>query len=216
MYCQGLNRYIFHRYAMQPWTNRWPGMTMGHWGFHFERTETWWQPGKAWIDYISHCQFLLQQGHAVADAAYFTGESAPVEMRVGNPALPAGYDYDAVNADVLLHGAKVKNGRLTLASGANYAVLILPPDDVNMTPQTLEVPPQTGARRRNRCRPAPATFAESRGFSELRHAGEKTRRRTLGPMRRHQCFGKRRRQRPHRLGQISGRRFRRATFEAGF
>ncbi len=48
------------------------------------------------------------------DAAYFTGESAPVEMRVGNPPLPAGYDYDAVDADVLLHGATVKNGRLTL------------------------------------------------------------------------------------------------------
>ena len=47
MYCQGLNRYIFHRYAMQPWTNRWPGMTMGQWGFHFERTETWWNQGKA-------------------------------------------------------------------------------------------------------------------------------------------------------------------------
>ena len=138
MYCQGLNRYIFHRYAMQPWTNVWPGMTMGQWGFHFERTETWWNQGKPWIDYISHCEFLLQQGRAVADAAYFTGESSPVEMRVGNPELPAGYDYDAVNADVLLHGATVKNGRLTLASGASYAALILPPSDVNMTPQTLQ------------------------------------------------------------------------------
>jgi hypothetical protein len=138
MYCQGLNRYYFHRYAMQPWTNRWPGMTMGEFGFHFERTITWWQQGKSWIDYISHCEYLLQQGHAVADAAYFTGESAPVEMRVGNPALPIGYDYDAVNADVLLHGATVKNGRITLASGANYAVLILPPSDSNMTPEVLE------------------------------------------------------------------------------
>jgi hypothetical protein len=138
MYCQGLNRYVFHRYAMQPWTNRWPGMTMGQWGFHFERTETWWNQGKPWIDYITRCEFLLQQGCAVEDAAYFTGESAPAEMRVGNPALPAGYDYDAINADVLLHGATVKNGRLTLASGASYAALILPPDDVNMTPQTLQ------------------------------------------------------------------------------
>jgi len=58
-------------------------------------------------------------------------------MRVGNPALPAGYDYDAVNADVLLHGATVKGGRVTLASGANYAVLILPPDEVNLTPPVL-------------------------------------------------------------------------------
>jgi hypothetical protein len=113
-------------------------MTMGQWGFHFERTETWWNQGKPWIDYISHCQFLLQQGRAVADAAYFTGESAPVEMRAGNPPLPAGYDYDAINADVLLHRATVENGRITLASGANYAVLILPPDDADMTPQMLQ------------------------------------------------------------------------------
>ena len=138
VYCQGLNRYVFHRYAMQPWTNRWPGMTMGQWGFHFERTETWWNQGRPWIDYITHCQFLLQQGRAVADAAYFTGESAPVEMRAGNPALPFGYDYDAINADVLLHHATVKNGRLNLDSGASYAVLILPPEDANLTPQLLE------------------------------------------------------------------------------
>ena len=138
MFCQGVNRYVFHRYAMQPWTNRWPGMTMGQWGIHFERTETWWSQGKPWIDYISRCEFLLQQGRAVEDAAYFDGQSAPVEMRVGNPPLPPGYDYDAVDADVLLHGATVKNGRLTLASVANYAVLILSPDDINMTPQLLE------------------------------------------------------------------------------
>jgi hypothetical protein len=138
MFCQGLNRYIFHRYAMQPWTNRWPGMTMGQWGFHFERTETWWQQGKPWIDYISRCEFLLQQGRAVTDAAYFTGESAPVELRSGKPTLPAGYDFDGVNADVLLHGATVKNGRLTLASGANYAALILPPADSDLTPPVLQ------------------------------------------------------------------------------
>ncbi|HKW30884.1 MAG TPA: glycosyl hydrolase, partial [Verrucomicrobiae bacterium] len=138
MFCQGLNRYIFHRYALQPWTNRWPGMTMGPWGIHFERTETWWSQGKPWIDYITRCEFLLQQGRAVEDAAYFDGQSAPVEMRAGNPPLPAGYDYDAVDADVLRHGVTVKDGRITLASGANYAVLILPPDDRNLTPPMLQ------------------------------------------------------------------------------
>ncbi|HZT21875.1 MAG TPA: glycosyl hydrolase, partial [Verrucomicrobiae bacterium] len=136
-FCAGLNRYIFHRYAMQPWTNRWPGMTMGQWGFHFERTETWWNQGKAWIDYISRCQFLLQQGRYVADAAYFDGQSAPVEMRAGHPPLPPGYEWDAIDADVLMHHATVKNHRLHLDSGASYAVLILPPDDPNMTPPLL-------------------------------------------------------------------------------
>ena len=138
MFCQGVNRYTFHRYAMQPWTNRWPGMTMGQWGIHFERTETWWNEGKPWIGYVTRCEFLLQQGRPIQDAAYFDGQSAPVERRDGDPAMPKGYDFDAVDADVLLHGATVKNGRLMLASGANYAVLILPPSDINMTPQMLE------------------------------------------------------------------------------
>jgi hypothetical protein len=138
MYCRGLNRYTFHRYAMQPWTDRFPGMTMGPWGFHFERTETWWQQGKAWISYIQHCQFLLQQGHGFADVAYFTGESTPVETRDGNPALPPGYDYDDINADVLLHGATVKNGRITLPGGASYALLVLPPEDPDMRPELLQ------------------------------------------------------------------------------
>lgn len=137
VFCQGLNRYVFHRYAMQPWTNQWPGMTMGQWGFHFERTETWWNQAKPWIEYITRCEFLLQQGRAVADAAYFDGESAPVERRDGNPALPAGYDFDDVDAGVLLK-AKVNDGRLTLGSGANYSVLVLPPEDINMTPGMLE------------------------------------------------------------------------------
>jgi hypothetical protein len=123
---------------MQPWTNRWPGMTMGQWGIHFERTETWWLQGKPWIDYITRCQFMLQQGRPIQDAAYFDGQSAPVETRSQNPPLPAGYDYDYVDAGVLLHGASVKQGRLTLASGANYAFLVLPPEDINMTPEMLE------------------------------------------------------------------------------
>ena len=139
MFCQGLNRCTFHRYAMQPWTDRWPGMTMGPWGFMFERTITWWDQAHAWTAYLARCQSLLRQGRAVSDIAYFTGESAPVEMRVGNPAAPAGYDYDAVDADVLLHGASVDtHGRLTLASGASYAVLVLPPGDRNLTPPVAD------------------------------------------------------------------------------
>jgi hypothetical protein len=137
MFSEGINHYIFHRYAMQPWTNRSPGMTMGPFGINFERTVTWWNQGEAWIKYISRCQYLLQQGRTVADAAYFDGQSVPVVMRAGNPPLPAGYDYDSLDAEVLRHATTAKNGRIVLPSGANYAVLILPPDDLNMTPPML-------------------------------------------------------------------------------
>lgn len=137
IFCQGVNRYVFHRYAMQPWMNRSPGMTMGQWGFHFERTETWWKQCKSWIDYISRCQFLLQQGRFVADVAYFTGEGAPATVSENDPKLPSGYDYDIINAEVLLHGATVEKGRLTLPSGARYAALILPKTETEMTPALL-------------------------------------------------------------------------------
>ena len=39
---------------------------------------------------------------------------------------------------MLLHHATVKQGRLKLDGGASYAVLILPPNDANVTPQLLD------------------------------------------------------------------------------
>jgi len=136
MFCQGINRFIFHRYAMQPWLDRWPGMTMGPWGFHFERTLTWWNQGKAWIEYITRSQFLLQRGRSVADVASFCGENALQWPSIEIP-LPPGYDYDGVNADVLLNHATVKDGLLVLDSGMSYRVLVLPQQERAMTPGLL-------------------------------------------------------------------------------
>ena len=68
-FCQGINRFVFHRYAMQPWLSRWPGMSMGPWGLHYERTQTWWEQSKPWHEYLARCQYLLRQGLFVADIA---------------------------------------------------------------------------------------------------------------------------------------------------
>ncbi len=137
VFCLGINRYIFHRYAMQPWTNRWPGMTMGQWGTHFDRTSTWWEQGRAWLKYVARSQFMLQQGRFVADVAYFCGENSPAEMRVGDPALPPGYDFDSLGADAL-KGATVENHQLVLKSGMKYRLLVLPPSDRNISPALLK------------------------------------------------------------------------------
>jgi hypothetical protein len=37
-FCEGINRFVFHRYALQPWRDVKPGMSMGPWGLHYERT----------------------------------------------------------------------------------------------------------------------------------------------------------------------------------
>lgn len=129
LFTQGLNRIIFHRYAHQPHPTAQPGMTMGPWGIHFDRTNTWWKPAKAWIRYLSRCQSLLQQGLFVADLAYLTGEEgnayAIVDQGDLTPTPPPGYDYDLINGETILQRAKVENGRLTLPDGMSYRVLVL-------------------------------------------------------------------------------------------
>lgn len=136
IFCNGINRYIFHRYAHQPWMNLVPGMTMGPWGTHLERTQTWWTEAKQWLQYVARCQSLLQQGRFIADVAYYYGEGAPVDLpyRTGlNPRIPAGYDYDGCDTKALMT-MKVDKGMLVLPSGMTYRALVLP-DREDMTPQ---------------------------------------------------------------------------------
>ena len=73
-FCEGINRFVFHRYALQPWTNpnRSPGMSMGPWGLHYERTQTRWEQSKAWHEYLARCQFMLRQGRYVADLCFLS------------------------------------------------------------------------------------------------------------------------------------------------
>jgi hypothetical protein len=134
MFAQGLNRVIFHRYAHQPWTNLEPGMTMGPWGTHFERTVTWWNQSRDWLTYIARCQFLLQQGQPVADVLTFCGDGAPADLL--RPSLPAGFDYDGCDRTVLQR-LRVDNGQIVAPGGARYRVLLLPDSDT-MTVETLQ------------------------------------------------------------------------------
>ncbi|MGI8908474.1 MAG: glycosyl hydrolase [Candidatus Sumerlaeaceae bacterium] len=135
-FCNGINRYIFHRYAHQPWMDFRPGMTMGPWGTHLERTVTWWKEAATWMQYVARCQYLLQEGTFVADLLYYYGESTPNDLPYRpnlNPAVPAGYDYDGCDATVLRERATVRDGRIVLSDGMSYSVLVLP-DGGFMTP----------------------------------------------------------------------------------
>jgi hypothetical protein len=139
-FCEGVNRLVIHRYAHQPWLNCAPGMTMGPFGLHYERTQTWWAQSKPWHEYLTRCQYLLQQGLAVADACYLTAETpfAPVPRRDQlSPPLPTGYNYDLASPEVILSRMSVRDGRLVLPDGMAYQVLVLP-DSSSMRPQLLK------------------------------------------------------------------------------
>jgi hypothetical protein len=137
-FCDGLNRIVFHRYAAQP-DDRKPGVTMGPWGLNFERTQTWWEPGAAWITYLSRCQHMLARGLFVGDVCYFYGEGVPrnLDGDVLRPGASAGYDYDVCNTEVLMTRMTVKEGRIVLPDGMSYRVLVLPESD-RLTPPVLK------------------------------------------------------------------------------
>jgi hypothetical protein len=138
-FCHGANRFVLHRYAHQPWTNpaRVPGMSMGPWGLHYERTQTWWDDARPFHDYLARCQYLLQQGLFVADICYVTGEDAPQRWEVpGRSKERPGYNYDGCPPEIVLTRMSVKDGRIVLPDGMNYRLLVLP-ESKTMTPRLL-------------------------------------------------------------------------------
>ena len=136
VFAQGINRIIYHRFTHQPWPgNQYlPGMTMGRWGMHLDRTQTWWDLAGDWFRYQARCQWMLQEGTFVADALFFCGEQAPNQggntdgAGASDMKLPPGYDWD-ICATKAVEMLKVKDGRVVAPGGVSYALLVLPPQE---------------------------------------------------------------------------------------
>ena len=124
MFTTGINRYFPHVYVLQPWSNRFPGMTLASYGAHFNRHQTWWKPARAWFDYLARCQFLLQQGRPEADICLaIATENSPANGITGSlgvpddpfdptPAfIPKGYDFSICPPDRVIRDMTIKNGR---------------------------------------------------------------------------------------------------------
>jgi hypothetical protein len=145
-WASGINRFVYHTFAHQalPDSLR-PGMTMGPYGIHWDRNQTWWYLSRAYHDYVARGQFMLQQGRTVADVLYLTPEGAPHVFRApdsaleyDDPMLPdrKGYNFDACPPS-FLYKATVKNGSVVFPGGASYRLLALP-DFETMTPALLK------------------------------------------------------------------------------
>ncbi|MBQ7213114.1 MAG: hypothetical protein IJS25_01105 [Bacteroidales bacterium] len=67
-FCLGINGFMLHAGAQNPWTNVKPGMTFGVWGTQWTPGQTWWKDGAPELfAYFNRCQALLQRGLYVDD-----------------------------------------------------------------------------------------------------------------------------------------------------
>ena len=127
--CEGLTRNVLCFWVHQSRLDAKPGFQWAHVGTHFDCNLTWWDMSHAWLTYLARCQHLLRQGRFVADFAYLQPEDVPsflVPRDKQEPARPAGFDYDVLNAEVLLSRVSVQDGRLVLPDGMSYRYLVLP------------------------------------------------------------------------------------------
>lgn len=77
-FASGINWMFLHHWVHQPFDDKYqPMMSMGYWGTHFGRFQTWFKPGKAFFTYLSRCQMLLQQGTGVESTANWGRRSMP-------------------------------------------------------------------------------------------------------------------------------------------
>jgi hypothetical protein len=133
-FTEGINSTLLHLYIQQP-DERVPGIN-APFGNEFNRHNTWFSQLDVFAKYLKRCNYMLQQGQYIADAAYFIGEDAPKMTGICEPALPKGYSFDYINAEVLMKYAHVENGCLVLKSGMKYRVLVLPVQ-TTMRPEVL-------------------------------------------------------------------------------
>jgi hypothetical protein len=137
-FCEGLNNITFHTFASTNPEDGLPGRTY-HAGYDMNPGTTWWNKSKPFMDYLSRCSYLLQQGLFVGDVCYYYGDQTPnffplfhdVPEKPRLKGLGNGYDFDVINSDIILNRMSVKDGRLVLPDGMSYAVMLLP-DQVHM------------------------------------------------------------------------------------
>lgn len=141
----GVNRFVYHTFAHKPLGDEHrPGMTMGQYGVHWDRGQTWWPMIGAYHKYISRSSHMMQQGQGVADILYLTPEGSPMVFKAPNDALKEngaipdkkGYGFDGCSPKMLLERATVENGKILFPGASSYEIMVLPNFET-MTPDLL-------------------------------------------------------------------------------
>jgi len=138
-FLRGINQFFMHGFPLNPFAdNLRPGLSMGNWGTHFSRHQTWWGYAKPWHAYLARCGIMLRTGHPVADVLMYPSrgrfEKRPEVSYDMERVKP--YRATILNDAQFLTKLRVDNGDIILPHGARYRALGLTPN-VAVTPSAL-------------------------------------------------------------------------------
>jgi len=132
----GINEIIYHgfpySYMDRPEPGWDPFAAGGSFSSHMNQHNPFWPFLPHLNEYITRVQYISQTGTTVVPVALYRGllaydaiEPAPPEPESAARMMAAGYNYDHIDAYVLLH-SKVVGGKLISPGGESYRVLVLP------------------------------------------------------------------------------------------
>jgi hypothetical protein len=126
-FCEGINQIYLHAYSHSPSLTAKPGYVY-YAGTHLDRNITWWDYSYDWFDFLSRCQYMLQQGLPAVDVCFYYGDGYPDRMKYKQEeaATGQGYKYDYTNADAILTRMETRDGKIRLPDGMQYEILVLP------------------------------------------------------------------------------------------
>lgn len=125
-FCRGINQLYMHGFPHNPFSDRYkPGLTMSYWGTQFSRNLTWWPYSYSWHQYLSRCQFMLQQGSAVNDVLVYPSKTQQVATDLVN-AGP--FRQVVLNDEALMNRIWVRDdGRIAVKGGGSFSAIALTP-----------------------------------------------------------------------------------------
>ncbi|KAH3499714.1 hypothetical protein KXW24_001091 [Aspergillus fumigatus] len=124
----GVNRFFYHSYVHQPVDIAPPGMTMGPFGAHFDRLNTWSKQADGWNMYLTRVSSIMQMSQKATEIGCFVGEepTASAVITYNTPyEVPLSYQADIFSRSGLL-SMTASNGRAVYPSGTSFSVLIFP------------------------------------------------------------------------------------------
>ena len=118
-FTMGINQMALHASGHNPWPQHKPGLTSGFFPPLLGAWQTWNPLASSWIDYLSRCCFLLQQGQPTADVVRLF---RPNEK--GYEWIP-GYASDLCDEQFIVSSMKCDGKSVYLPSGMRYSILQL-------------------------------------------------------------------------------------------